>query len=365
MNAFWYIKNALCMKKFTMKELFATLLLLSSASLWNGQANAAVVSILDNPYLPGSSGTGYAGGIGQSYTISSGSWTNIFLNIYTPSGASIASGAMYMLNQEYLGTPSGLSSSTPGFLAAANAAFNTFSFPTLSLASGTRYWFYANTRINGSSGLGGTAQNTATGGYFYNSSNGTGNFTKTANTNNLAFLMQGISTTTALIFEPIHITDPDFPVPLNPLSAINYLNQTSNPDSGIGHIFTVADETGPLFEKIFVPDDAPYNSYELLAPKSNSCSNYPDDFEEGDIVPVLGYFTFPNPLACFFLKGIGVRNTLDPAKTFVPTVKFDRTGFVSVTQTTSLAPAPAPLSAIGMATAYGWTRRLRLRVKSS
>jgi hypothetical protein len=62
-----------------------------------------------------------------------------------------AVGSIYILTQEYLGIPAALSFSTPGFLArsvlteGAEFVFN----ESATLAPGTRYWFYGDTRLPG------------------------------------------------------------------------------------------------------------------------------------------------------------------------------------------------------------------------
>lgn len=95
---------------------------------------------------------------GQSVTLPSGgtfdhvrfAWYH-----YNPRGETTAFGRVYVLDREYLGAPSGLSSSVPGFLGRSeaeasgmsNAQGTEYTLPAdLVLTGGTKYWFYTDTQ---------------------------------------------------------------------------------------------------------------------------------------------------------------------------------------------------------------------------
>lgn len=93
--------------------------------------------------------------LGQSVTVpGTSSYNNLRFNWdgYAPGSLSapgprgpLAAGDLFILTQEYVGLPSGLGSSTPGFLARSQAIDNgQYVFaPTVTLRGGTKYWFYA------------------------------------------------------------------------------------------------------------------------------------------------------------------------------------------------------------------------------
>lgn len=95
--------------------------------------------------------------VGQSVTIpATAAVGNIRFNWYTyKTGADQAArnetptafGTLYILNQEYLGVPAGLSASMPGYVArsASTVEGQYFFAPSVTLASGARYWFYSDT----------------------------------------------------------------------------------------------------------------------------------------------------------------------------------------------------------------------------
>jgi MYXO-CTERM domain-containing protein len=87
---------------------------------------------------------------GESFTTPGGGpWSNIGFNFYSdiPATTPAAAGTAFMLSEEYGGTPLGLSSSTPGFLAASTSIVSgQFIFdPSLVLQPDTQYFLYANT----------------------------------------------------------------------------------------------------------------------------------------------------------------------------------------------------------------------------
>jgi hypothetical protein len=83
---------------------------------------------------------------GQSFTpVAGGPFDNIVFNLYDSTGAPDAAGTGFLLSSAYSGTPSALSSSTPGFLGSATASGGFYAFaPSLTLLSGTEYFFYEN-----------------------------------------------------------------------------------------------------------------------------------------------------------------------------------------------------------------------------
>ncbi len=83
---------------------------------------------------------------GQSFTpVAGGPFDNIVFNLYSSTGAPDAAGTGFLLSTAYAGTPSALSSSTLGFLGSATASGGFYAFaPSLTLLSGTEYFFYEN-----------------------------------------------------------------------------------------------------------------------------------------------------------------------------------------------------------------------------
>jgi hypothetical protein len=92
---------------------------------------------------------------GESFTTPGGApWDDITFNYYSndnPVTTPSAAGNAFLLTQEYLGTPSALSSSTPGFLAESTGIsgeawiFN----PSVVLNPDTEYWLYPNAAVTG------------------------------------------------------------------------------------------------------------------------------------------------------------------------------------------------------------------------
>jgi hypothetical protein len=83
---------------------------------------------------------------GQSFTpVAGGPFDTIVFNLYSSTGAPDAAGTGFLLSSAYSGTPGDLSSSTPGFLGSASASGGFYTFaPSLTLLSGTEYFFYEN-----------------------------------------------------------------------------------------------------------------------------------------------------------------------------------------------------------------------------
>ena len=96
--------------------------------------NTAGLSI--NTFFPGNSLTTSLGG----------AWDTITFNWFSdaPGNTPTAFGTLFLLSQEYSGTPQDLSSATPGFLAesqSTSGGLYTFD-PSMTLAQNTRYFFY-------------------------------------------------------------------------------------------------------------------------------------------------------------------------------------------------------------------------------
>jgi hypothetical protein len=106
------------------------------------------VTIASNTAGTASSLTGYDWG--QSFTpVAGGPFDNIVFNLYSSTGAPDAAGTGFLLSSAYSGTPSALSSSTPGFLGSATASGGFYAFaPSLTLLSGTEYFFYENAPLD-------------------------------------------------------------------------------------------------------------------------------------------------------------------------------------------------------------------------
>lgn len=110
---------------------------------------------------------------GQSFTTPNGGpWENIRFNFFRLSQNPLASGTLFLLTSEYLGTPSALSSATPGFLAStATIVSNQWSFTGVTLNPNTQYFALTTSEIT----IAGSLTNTYAGGALY-ASNGDANF---------------------------------------------------------------------------------------------------------------------------------------------------------------------------------------------
>jgi hypothetical protein len=96
------------------------------------------VGLSSNTFFPGNSMTTPLGG----------GWNTIIFNWFSdaPGTTPTAFGTLFLLTQDYLGTPQDLSSATPGFLAQSQSTSGgLYGFdPAVTLAPNTRYFFYAN-----------------------------------------------------------------------------------------------------------------------------------------------------------------------------------------------------------------------------
>jgi hypothetical protein len=143
---------------------FTTAVLLGSASACERQSVLAPApsTALGGPASPASSAssvtlaevtsgsTGTSNNyVGQSVTIEArGAFNRIRFNWFDGAGAPVAFGTLFVLDREYLGTPPGLSESTPGFIARSEAIVGgQYTFhPGVVLRGGRQYWFYTETQ---------------------------------------------------------------------------------------------------------------------------------------------------------------------------------------------------------------------------
>jgi PEP-CTERM motif len=92
--------------------------------------------------------------VGQSFTMpsSGGPWNDITFNFFSnvPATTPVAFGTAFLLDQVYLGTPSSLSSATPGFLAESTGITGgMYDFAAaLTLDPGVTYFVYENAAIS-------------------------------------------------------------------------------------------------------------------------------------------------------------------------------------------------------------------------
>jgi PEP-CTERM motif len=129
-----------------------------------------------------------AGGfVGESFTMPSpgGPWNNITFNFFSnvPATTPFAIGTAFLLHQAYLGTPSNLSSATPGFLEASTGITGgMYDFPAaLTLNPSVTYFVYENAAIPSGAITGG---NVFPGGQSYFTPTASGNFVRQGVANN-------------------------------------------------------------------------------------------------------------------------------------------------------------------------------------
>jgi hypothetical protein len=114
-------------------------------------SHAFAIVIVQNLGGPNIKGVAFQG---QSFTTSSsgGPWDDITFNFFSnvPPTTREAAGNAFLLDQEYLGTPANLSSSTPGFLGESTGITGgMYVFPTsLVLDPGVQYFVYENAAIS-------------------------------------------------------------------------------------------------------------------------------------------------------------------------------------------------------------------------
>ena len=125
---------------------------------------------------------------GQSFTTPSGGpWDDITFNFFSdfPATTPVAFGTAFLLDQQYLGTPSDLSASTPGFLGASTGITGgMYVFPSsLVLDPDVRYFVYENALIATDAVSGGSF---ITGELTYTSISASGDFGPVGNGPNFA-----------------------------------------------------------------------------------------------------------------------------------------------------------------------------------
>ena len=112
---------------------------------------------------------------GQSFTtVTIGPESNIAFNLFSdvPATTPYAVGTGFLLSMAYTGTPSSLTSATPGFLGQATASGGFWTFnSSLTLLPNTQYFFYENAPLGSISG-----NNFYAGGQYYYSFSGSDNF---------------------------------------------------------------------------------------------------------------------------------------------------------------------------------------------
>lgn len=96
-----------------------------------------------------SGATGTWNWAGQSFVVpGNGTFADVRFHWYSFQKSATAFGTLYLLNQEYLGLPRDLGSSTPGFVGRSEqAASGLYVFPSgIRISGGTRYWVYTDTQ---------------------------------------------------------------------------------------------------------------------------------------------------------------------------------------------------------------------------
>jgi hypothetical protein len=117
--------------------------------------------VLEQLIQSGGSGTA---ALGQSLTTPiGGPWNNLTFNWFDTGGAPntgvptpIANGTLFLLNQQYLGTPGALSAATPGYISQSQSiAGGMYLFSSsLIVQPNTTYFFYTNQTVPNNSGDG-------------------------------------------------------------------------------------------------------------------------------------------------------------------------------------------------------------------
>ena len=129
---------------------------------------------------------------GQAFTVTgTGSYADIAFNYYTAGLTPYALGTGYLFSSVYTGTPTGLSSSDPGYLGMAAASNGFYNFGSaVTLASGQQYFFYESAAIP----AGAISGNSTYAGSFFFSQSSTSGYTSTTAAN---FDVTGTSTISA------------------------------------------------------------------------------------------------------------------------------------------------------------------------
>jgi hypothetical protein len=136
-----------------MKNLLRTLTAMLVAMMCFGAMQARAVVISEQV---GSSGSNGAFPGASVLTAAGGPWNNIQFNFYDTNGAPEASGNLFILTTEYLGTPNALSAATAGFLAQSTGSVGgVWQFdPSVVLNASTTYWFMTDEQFVHTTGSG-------------------------------------------------------------------------------------------------------------------------------------------------------------------------------------------------------------------
>lgn len=164
--------------------LFLIPFLLLPAVAWSSTIATNTVVTTQGTLIPGQGITTPAGG----------PWDHLSFN-WLFQGSPIASGALFLLTQEYLGTPGGLSPATAGFLATTSTiAAGVWAFdPQVTLQSNTQYFLYSTLPLT----LSGAGANPYSGGNLFAASTSVSEFSPVAS-QDATFLLQGTPTATAV-----------------------------------------------------------------------------------------------------------------------------------------------------------------------
>ena len=146
---------------------------------------------------------------GQSLTTGSGGpWTDITFNFYDAENPanSVASGWLYLLDEEYTGMPSNLGTGTSGYISRTNTTQaeeggpgNEWVFSGVTLQSSSQYWFYATSAqaivVNG-------ANDATIGGQYYEAPSVGNPFAATTSEEDANFELEGTLSSGEPIPEP-------------------------------------------------------------------------------------------------------------------------------------------------------------------
>jgi hypothetical protein len=140
---------------------------------------------------------------GQSLaTPAGGPWNSISFNFFLDVAATTptAAGTLFLLSQEYLGTPDTLAAATSGYIAqSTHIASGHYVFdPTVTLQPGTQYFFYANIALQ----LSGNVFGAYTGGILYAAADVSSPFDDLFGTQDAAFILSGSPVGSAAVPEP-------------------------------------------------------------------------------------------------------------------------------------------------------------------
>ncbi len=145
---------------------------------------------------PSGGGNSSFPGVSLTTAATGGAWGNLAFNFYDTNGNAEASGNLFILTSQYLGSPTNLSTSTTGFLAeSSGVSSNQWIFASgVTLDSNTTYWFVVDEGFshNTPSGRGG---NSDPGAEAYFASSATSNYSSSGGVGgaNWDYTLTGIS----------------------------------------------------------------------------------------------------------------------------------------------------------------------------